>query len=27
VHPPFAEPSGRNPEPWHWQSVHAPNSY
>lgn len=27
VHPPFAEPSGRNPEPWHWQSVKAPNSY
>jgi D-alanyl-D-alanine carboxypeptidase len=27
VHPPFAEPSGRNPEPWHWQSVQAPNSY
>jgi hypothetical protein len=27
VHPPFAEPSGRNPEPWHWQSVLAPNSY
>jgi D-alanyl-D-alanine carboxypeptidase len=27
VHPPFAELSGRNPEPWHWQSVHAPNSY
>lgn len=27
VHPPFAEPSGRNPEPWHWQSVEAPNSY
>ena len=27
VHPPFAEPTGRNPEPWHWQSVQAPNSY
>ena len=27
VHPPFAEPGGRNPEPWHWQSVLAPNSY
>lgn len=27
VHPPFAAPSGRNPEPWHWQSVQAPNSY
>lgn len=27
VHPPFAEPTGRNPEPWHWQSVLAPNSY
>jgi hypothetical protein len=27
VHPPFAEPSGRNHEPWHWQSVKAPNSY
>ncbi|WP_369374560.1 M15 family metallopeptidase [Promicromonospora sp. Populi] len=27
VHPPFAEPDGRNPEPWHWQSVQAPNSY
>lgn len=27
VHPPFAEPAGRNPEPWHWQSVQAPNSY
>lgn len=26
VHPPFAEPGGRNPEPWHWQSVLAPNS-
>jgi LAS superfamily LD-carboxypeptidase LdcB len=26
VHPPFAEPGGRNPEPWHWQSVRAPNS-
>ena len=26
VHPPFAEPDGRNPEPWHWQSVLAPNS-
>jgi len=26
VHPPFAEPFGRNPEPWHWQSVEAPNS-
>jgi len=27
VHPPFAEPAGRNPEPWHWQSVLAPNSF
>jgi hypothetical protein len=27
VHPPFAEPSGRNPEAWHWQSVLAHNSY
>lgn len=27
VHPPFAEPDGRNPEPWHWQSVLAPNSF
>ncbi|GAA1853100.1 M15 family metallopeptidase [Myceligenerans crystallogenes] len=27
VHPPFAEPGGRNPEPWHWQSTLAPNSY
>jgi hypothetical protein len=26
THPPFAEPDGRVPEPWHWQSVLARES-
>lgn len=26
LHPPFAEPDGRVPEPWHWQSVLARES-
>ena len=26
IHPPFAEPNGRVPEPWHWQSVLARES-
>ncbi|WP_425956510.1 DUF2809 domain-containing protein [Xylanimonas sp. McL0601] len=27
THPDWAEPSGRLPEPWHWQSVKTPTSY
>jgi D-alanyl-D-alanine carboxypeptidase len=27
VHPEWAGPSGRLPEPWHWESVETPQSY
>ncbi|QAY63145.1 DUF2809 domain-containing protein [Xylanimonas allomyrinae] len=27
MHPDWAEPGGRLPEPWHWQSVLTPTSY
>ena len=27
THPDWAEPTGRLPEPWHWQSVETPTTY